>query len=43
VARRYGRALRGERCRASVPHGHVWTYWTPPDCNRADQIDGHNC
>ena len=21
-ARRYGRALRGERCRASVPHGH---------------------
>ena len=22
MARRYGRALRGERCRASVPHGH---------------------
>ncbi len=22
MARRYGRALRGERCRAPVPHGH---------------------
>ena len=22
MARRYGRALRGERCRAAVPHGH---------------------
>ena len=22
MARRYGRAPRGERCRASVPHGH---------------------
>lgn len=22
MARRYGRSLRGERCRASVPHGH---------------------
>ena len=22
MARRYGRALRGDRCRASVPHGH---------------------
>jgi len=22
IARRYGRARRGERCRASVPHGH---------------------
>ena len=22
IARRYGRALRGERCRAAVPHGH---------------------
>ena len=23
MARRYGQALRGERCRASVPHGYV--------------------
>ena len=25
MARRYGRALRGERCRAPVPHGHWQT------------------
>lgn len=25
MARLYGRAPRGERCRAPVPHGHVWT------------------
>lgn len=25
IARKNGRALRGERLRASVPHGHVWT------------------
>ena len=25
MARRYGRAPRGERCRMSVPQGHVWT------------------
>jgi hypothetical protein len=25
MARLRGRALRGERCRAPVPHGHVWT------------------
>jgi hypothetical protein len=25
MARRFGWALQGERCRACVPHGHVWT------------------
>jgi hypothetical protein len=25
MARLRGRARRGQRCRASVPHGHVWT------------------
>jgi hypothetical protein len=25
MARRYGRALRGTRCRLLVPQGHVWT------------------
>ena len=25
MARFYGRSPRGERCRAAVPHGHVWT------------------
>ena len=25
MARRYGRAPRGERCQIAVPHGHVWT------------------
>jgi hypothetical protein len=25
MARLRGRALRGERCRAAIPHGHVWT------------------
>jgi hypothetical protein len=25
MARLRGRAKRGERCRAAVPHGHVWT------------------
>ena len=25
MARRYGRAPRGARCRMAVPHGHVWT------------------
>jgi hypothetical protein len=25
MARRYGRAPRGERCRMSVPQSHVWT------------------
>jgi hypothetical protein len=25
MARLRGRALRGERCRAGIPHGHVWT------------------
>ncbi len=25
MARRYGRAPRGERCRLLVPQGHVWT------------------
>jgi hypothetical protein len=25
MARLRGRSLRGERCRAGVPHGHVWT------------------
>ena len=25
MARLRGRAQRGERCRAAIPHGHVWT------------------
>ncbi|GJE18243.1 hypothetical protein AIGOOFII_2966 [Methylobacterium marchantiae] len=25
MVRRYGRAPRGQRCRITVPHGHVWT------------------
>ena len=25
MARLRGRAPKGERCRASIPHGHVWT------------------
>ena len=25
MARLRGRAPKGERCRAAVPHGHVWT------------------
>ena len=25
MARLRGRARKGERCRASIPHGHVWT------------------
>ena len=25
MARLRGRARRGERCRAAIPHGHVWT------------------
>ena len=36
MARRYGRAPRGERCRIAVPHGHVWT---PPRV-QAKSLDG---
>ena len=25
MARRYGRAPRGQRLRVGIPHGHVWT------------------
>jgi hypothetical protein len=31
MARRYGRAPRGARVVAAVPHGHVWT---PPSAAR---------
>ena len=36
MARRYGRAPRGERCRIAVPHGHVWT----PLRVQAKSLDG---
>ena len=42
MARRYGRAPRGERLRAAVPHGHVWT--PPPmqeelwSCTALDRV-----
>jgi transposase len=36
MARRYGRAPRGERCRASVPHGH----WKTTTFVGALRIDG---
>ena len=36
MARRYGRAPRGVRCRMAVPHGHVWT----PLRVQAKSLDG---
>ncbi len=36
MARRYGRALRGERCRAPVPHGH----WKTTTFIGALRLDG---
>ena len=36
MARRYGRSLRGERCRASVPHGH----WKTTTFVGALRLDG---
>ena len=36
MARRYGRAPRGRRCRIAVPHGHVWT----PLRVQAKSLDG---
>lgn len=36
MARRYGRALRGERCRAPVPHGH----WKTTTFVRALRLEG---
>jgi transposase len=38
MARRFGRALRGERCRASVPFGH-WKTTTLIAALRVDRID----
>jgi len=38
MARRFGRAPRGERCRASVPFGH-WETTTPIAALRVDRID----
>ena len=36
MARTYGRAPRGERCRLLVPQGHVWT----PLRVQAKSLDG---
>ena len=36
MARRYGRAPRGERCRVAVSFGHVWT----PLWMQAESLDG---
>jgi hypothetical protein len=36
MVRPYGRSLRGERCRISAPHGHVWT----PLRVQAKSLDG---
>ena len=37
MARRYGRAPRGQRLRAAVPHGHVWT---PPRVQEESLVTG---
>ena len=36
MARRYGRARRGERCRAAVPHGH----WKTTTVTLGLRLDG---
>ena len=37
MARRYGRAVRGERCRAAIPHGH-WKTTTFVGALRSDSM-----